>query len=105
VEFTILASKVPVLPWALEYADSGLIPAGSHANRRFCDKHLEVDAAVPQNLADLLSDAQTSGGLLVALPQAQTDLYLERLHDSGLTSAAAIGRIGSAGVGKIHVVS
>ncbi len=63
-ELTIYASRVPVLAWAREYAGMGLVPAGSHANRRFCENHLTLDPGVDQITADLLSDAQTSGGLV-----------------------------------------
>ncbi len=40
VEITFFAHQVPVLAAAKEYAAMGLVPAGSFANRRFCDKHL-----------------------------------------------------------------
>ncbi len=45
-ELTIYAGRVPVLPWAREYAALGLVPAGSHANRRFCENHLTLDPGV-----------------------------------------------------------
>ena len=67
VELTISAARVPVLSWAREYAAMGLVPAGSHANRRFCENHLTLDPRVDQVDVDLLSDAQTSGGLFIAV--------------------------------------
>ena len=42
VEITFFAHQVPVLAAAREYAALGLVPGGSFANRRFCEKHLQV---------------------------------------------------------------
>ena len=64
-----------------EYAGLGLIPAGSHANRLFCEKHLTIDPQVDAVSLDLISDAQTSGGLFVAIAPADTQILLNRLHD------------------------
>ena len=103
-ELTISAGKVPVLSWAREYAEMGLIPAGSHANRRFCEKHLQVDPRVEQTSLDLLADAQTSGGLLVALSPLHKEVYLSRLKRQGVEHAAVIGEVTEAEVGRIRVV-
>jgi selenide,water dikinase len=103
-ELIISVGKVPVLPWAREYAEMGLVPAGSHANRRFCEKHLKVDPGIDPISLDLLADAQTSGGLLVALSPLHKEVYLSRLLRSGVTQAGVIGEVGEAGVGRIRVV-
>ena len=102
-ELTIFASKVPVLSWAREYAAMGLVPAGSHANRRFCENHLQIDPQVGQVDADLLSDAQTSGGLFIAIAPEHGEQLLARLRDRGITAAAAIGEVTGTGAGKIRV--
>ena len=104
VELTIYAGRVPILQWAREYAEMGLVPAGSHANRRFCEKHLSVAPGVSQVEVDLLSDAQTSGGLFIAIAPASADLLMERLQASGVSEAAMIGEVSAAGAGKIRVV-
>jgi selenide,water dikinase len=41
----------------------------------------------------LLCDAQTSGGLLVALPEASAETYAARCRERGASAAAAIGRV------------
>lgn len=103
VELTIFASRVPVLSWAREYASMGLVPAGSHANRRFCEKHLSVDPRVSQVEVDLLSDAQTSGGLFIAIAPQHEEQLLARLRDRGVTDVAVIGEVTGAGAGRIRV--
>jgi selenide,water dikinase len=104
VELTLKAGAVPVLSFAREYAALGLVPAGSHANRRFCEKHLFVDPRVGQIDVDLLSDAQTSGGLFIALAAPHAEVLLERLHDRGVTAAAIVGEVTGTGVGRIRVL-
>ena len=104
-ELTIHASRVPVLSYAREYAALGLVPGGSHANRRFCEKHLFVDPRVPPIEVDLLSDAQTSGGLFIAVAAPHGEVLLSRLHERGVTEAAVVGEVTGSGVGSIRVIS
>jgi selenide,water dikinase len=103
-ELTIYASRVPILPWARDYAGMGLIPGGSHANRRFCEQHLFVDPGVSPVDLDLLADAQTSGGLLIAVASHQGEELLRRLQDRGVPQAAAIGAVTDTGGPKIKVM-
>jgi len=103
VELTLYAGRVPVLSWAREYASMGLVPAGSHANRRFCENHLQIDAQVGQVEVDLLSDAQTSGGLFIAIAPQHGETLMRRLQERGVEDAAVIGEVTGAGVGRILV--
>jgi selenide, water dikinase len=103
VEFTIYASRVPALSWARDYADLGLVPAGSHANRNFCAQHLAIDPRVNRIDLDLLSDAQTSGGLFIAIAPYDAPELMRRLGDRGVRDAAIIGEVTGAGAGRIRV--
>ncbi len=103
-ELTIYASQVPVLSWAREYAAMGLVPAGSHANRRFCENHLTLAPGVDAVTADLLSDAQTSGGLFIAIAPKDGETLINRLQDAGVMEATIIGEVTGTGVGRIRVM-
>jgi selenide,water dikinase len=102
-ELTIYASKVPFLSWAREYAEMGLVPGGSHANLRFCEKHLKVESEIDQITLDLLADAQTSGGLFIALAPQHREVYVSRLQRFGVREAAVIGEVTASGTGRIVV--
>jgi selenide,water dikinase len=102
VELTFAAPQVPVLPAAKEYAAMGLIPAGSFANRRFCDQHLQVAPGIDPVLVDLFSDAQTNGGLLIALAPDQAPPFLECLKAHGI-HAAGIGAVTGKAPGRIRL--
>jgi selenide,water dikinase len=102
VEITFSAHQVPVLAAAREYAAMGLVPAGSFANRRFCETHLQVAAGIDPLLVDLFSDAQTNGGLLLAVVQNQAEALLDCLQGHGI-DAAAIGEVTGQAPGRIRL--
>lgn len=102
VEITFFAHAVPVLAAAQEYAAMGLVPAGSFANRNFCEKHLQVAAGIDPLLVDLFSDAQTNGGLLLAVAPDQAESLLDCLRDQG-SVAALIGAVTGTAPGRIRL--
>ena len=61
-------AALPLLPRVLEYARDGLIPAGSHLNRKHWACSTLVEPGVDEALESVTFDAQTSGGLLLAVP-------------------------------------
>ncbi len=91
MELRIMSREVPVLPEAVEFAGMGLVPEGTHANRNFCGRSLRVDERVDPVLLDLLADAQTSGGLLIATSQGEE--LLRALHRKGVAEARIIGTV------------
>jgi len=69
VTLEIDASLVQFLPGALEYARAGAIPGGLKNNREFAGPAVRFDRELPPHVEDLLFDPQTSGGLLISLPE------------------------------------
>lgn len=88
----IFSRDVPVVQNALDLARDGIIPAGAYRNMQFLEGKVRVGAAVPQELADVLFDPQTSGGLLIALPEARALELLRELNGKTLC-AAVVGRM------------
>ena len=74
---------LPLLPRALDYARDGLIPAGSHLNRKHWGCSTLVDAGVEEALESVVFDAQTSGGLLLAMPPDRLDAARAMLEAGG----------------------
>jgi selenide,water dikinase len=103
VDLLIAASRAPILTAARDYAAMGLVPAGTFANRNYCEKSLKIDAGVDPVTLDLVSDAQTNGGLLIAVAGAEAADLLACLHDRGVTAAAVIGEVTAPGTGTIHL--
>lgn len=88
----LVATALPLLPRALEYARDGLIPAGSHRNRTHCACRTRTAQAVDEALESLAFDAQTSGGLLLAVPPDQVEAARALLLGGG-DLAAVVGEV------------
>jgi selenide,water dikinase len=84
----IEAASVRFLPGALDYARQGAIPGGLKNNREFASCAVDIAANIPPEIENLLYDPQTSGGLLISLPEQDAAL-LERQ----LPGAYRIGRV------------
>lgn len=99
---TIYWEKVPVLPAAWDYVRAGIAPGGTHANWRFLNDWVSYRAGIEKTAQLILSDAQTSGGLLIAVPAERADTLQAALFDAGVKTAAIIGQI-TAGSPRITV--
>jgi selenide,water dikinase len=90
-EFSVGA--IPLLEQARELAGMGMAPGGSKENARNLSPRTEVVDGVTDEDLILLADAQTSGGLLVALPEAQAEAYAARARDRGAPAGSVVGRV------------
>jgi len=97
------ADLVPSLPGAEELADAGEVPGGTRANERFMASRVRWPAALSAARRTLLCDAQTSGGLLIAVPAEQVDPLLQALGRSG-AAGWTIGELATGEPGIITVV-
>ena len=97
----IFASQVPVLSEALRHADEFLLTAAGQRNRNYVGEHVRFDG-VPFAMEEVLFDPQTSGGLLIALPEAEAPALLAALKAAGL-SAGIVGRVRAPGETEILV--
>lgn len=86
------AGALPLMEGVEDFASDGLIPAGSYANRRHCACRTLVMPGVDSLRAALAFDAQTSGGLVLAVPAERVEEARERLGALG-EPAWAIGRV------------
>jgi selenide,water dikinase len=86
------AAAVPLLGGARELAQAGQIPGGSKKNLRYVEPVTCFAESVPEDLRLLLADAQTSGGLLLAVAADAAAGLARRLVDAGMR-AATIGEL------------
>ena len=84
----LFSKDIPILPHAAEFAKMGLVPAGAYENMHHIEKDVSMASDVPQYLADLLSDPQTSGGLLVSMDEKHALELVKELN--GITPCAQI---------------
>jgi selenide, water dikinase len=103
VGMRIFASRVPVFAKALEYARMGLIPGGAYRNQEYRASMVDIEHGIDEELVKVLFDPQTSGGLLIVLPDAEAGRLLALLHAEGIREAAIVGEITPAHAGRIKV--
>ena len=89
----VRASAVPVLDAARRYAEQGVIPGGSKANLKAVAERCDLDPNLGPLEAQLLADAQTSGGLLAAVPEAHASAVPSDLEAAGASCAVVIGQL------------
>jgi selenide,water dikinase len=68
VDLVIYYDKIPLMNEAGKFAASGSVPKGALRNLEFCSKDVIFSETFPKEAQLILSDPQTSGGLLIALP-------------------------------------
>lgn len=103
VDAELKASSVPMINGALELAAGDLIPAGTRANLQHVHDQVEFDTGISVAERYVLADAQTSGGLLVALPAAGADEALQRLNEGGVSDVRVVGAVTGPGSGRLTV--
>jgi selenide,water dikinase len=85
------AARIPLLPDVVALAEAGLVPGGTKRNLRAVAEAVRWDPAIAEPLRVVIGDAQTSGGLLFAVPDPAA--LLRALHTKGVTEAVQIGEI------------
>ncbi len=92
---------VPVLSGVRDLLDRGVAPGGTHRNVSSVNDAVTWDAALTDEDRLLLCDAQTSGGLLMSVPDDRADTLVNALHEEGAPCAAVVGRITDGPAGAI----
>jgi selenide,water dikinase len=102
VSATLNSSEVPVLEGARALAEAGHVPGGTKRNSRDLEPDLEVASGIDPVTRLLLCDAQTSGGILMAVPGERVEGVLRALENQAPV-AVRIGELHEGPVGKIRV--
>ncbi len=97
------ADAVPLLPLAREAALRQAIPGGTQRNLESLAESVSFGAEVDETTRVLLADAQTSGGLLIAIPAGRTAALLQALARERTPAAAVVGRVVAGRAGAISV--
>jgi selenide,water dikinase len=84
--------RVPFLPGARHYAGQGMLTGGGGSNRTFVEGRISMGEGVDEITQHLLFDPQTSGGLLIAVPESSAAGLLQDLRET-CPDSAIIGQI------------
>ncbi len=99
------AEAVPVLSHARNLASRGIVPGGTARNLAAAAARVTWDAAVDEPARIVLTDAQTSGGLLLAVPAENHEALLAALARESVPVVATIGRIAGSSAGAVSVLA
>jgi len=91
--FVIESEKVPVIEGTFDMAGMGIIPGGAYKNMGFVGKEASFAESVSIDRQNVLYDPQTSGGLLISLPEKDAEKLMEIYKDSLSLEFALIGRV------------
>ena len=91
VQMNLFYKELPFYPHALEMYRKGETTGSNKANRKLTEGRLEIAAKLSKAEEELLFDPQTSGGLLLAVPEAQAKRFVNELEVAGVETAAIIG--------------
>jgi selenide,water dikinase len=91
LQITIRMADVPLFKQAENLAKQGFVTGASKRNWASYGKKVETPADFPEWARDLLTDPQTSGGLLVACSQSRAESLVKEIVAAGYPSAKVIG--------------
>lgn len=84
---------LPFLPSVKELAELGTVPGGTKRNLKFVKDKVQFDEHLTDIDKLLLADAQTSGGLLIALPAEKAKKYITKFNKLSKIKAVIVGEI------------
>ena len=82
---------VPIINEAIELANMGIIPAGTYNNKEYLSLHVEAKKEFLDEI--FFYDAQTSGGLLIAVSQNDAPLLIQRLKNEGYEYSTIVAEV------------
>ena len=92
VTLRLRAADLPCLPGAARLALEGYITGGCKRNRNYLADKVQIQPGVSPALDDIAFDPQTSGGLLIAVPESEANAFVQALLNAGSLAAAIIGQ-------------
>lgn len=95
---------IPIIRESIEFAKMGIIPAGTYNNEGYLKEHVSFHESIPQEIRDIMYDPQTSGGLLISVPEERSELLMEELRKRNKLDFNIIGKVKPKGNYSIEVI-
>jgi len=103
VDVEVVWDDVPLFAGVLDCVANGIVPGAVERNRESSGDRAIVGENVQAAMLEVCFDAQTSGGLLIAVREPDAHALLGRLHEKGVKEAAIIGKVLKPGAGRVFV--
>jgi selenide,water dikinase len=95
---------LPILDAAVRLAEQGYLTGGCKRNRDYLQGKVAVDQSISAGLVEVAFDPQTSGGLLIALPEKNAPALVKELRAQGVKAAAIIGHVTARRTARVRLV-
>ncbi len=89
----INVDSIPLLPGAKQLAEDGYISGGTARNTEAVKSSVNVDDGITDVEFSLLADAQTSGGLLISVPEERSNALIKQLVTNSSLHSSVIGKV------------
>ena len=99
----VFLRDIPSISGVKELADMGLVPEGAYRNQAAYEKFADFQGDFPRSDIDMLYDAQTSGGLLLAAASESSAALLRHIRQQGFEHAEVIGEF-TRGTNRIKII-
>jgi selenide,water dikinase len=86
-------SKIPLLPGVLELANAGSVSGGTARNMEALEGFVNREDGISDIEFTILADAQTSGGMLISVPEERSDVIVKSLVANQTLYSAVIGKV------------
>jgi selenide,water dikinase len=104
VSLEIWSDYIPIIKESIDFAKMGIIPAGAYNNEGYIGTHVRFAESIKQEIKDIMYDPQTSGGLLISVPEERFDKLMEELRIRNKTDFNVIGKVKAKGKYSIEVI-
>ncbi len=91
----IRMNDIPVMREAAQMYEKGMSTGVNAHNRKLVENHLRFEKDFSCSQEEIVFDPQTNGGLLVSVPENQSDNILSELGDAGVSESRIIGTVTS----------
>jgi len=105
VTVEIKSEDMPLFPGVLEYAEKGMFSGANERNAEYSSSRTTFEDGVSEAMKAVLFDAQTSGGLLIAVPKKKAEKMIAELRRRGVASATVVGAVVKKSDGLIKVLA
>ncbi|MCX6301932.1 MAG: selenide, water dikinase SelD [Bacteroidia bacterium] len=93
VSITLNVKRVPLIGKTYDLVDQGCIPGAAFRNLEYAEPDTRFASDLDYNLKMIAFDAQTSGGLLICVPNDSKDKVISGLKKAGLDNSSIIGSV------------
>ena len=103
VSATLEFNEIPLIQGVYELAQKGFVPGGTKRNLDYVSSQVNFSQNISQEQQYILADAQTSGGLLISVPQEKANELVKILNINKCLSSSIIGRVYNPAESTIYV--